>query len=242
MTSFRFPQIEVIDCIRQLVYVKDYTQWVRIAADNPEWQLNERSVYSLNGIRRITNVPEDHRPILDSEGNVIPQPYAEQPFVPPASENEDNNTLIRPILFDNINEAFIQASTDKRPLTATLCQYGYADTTSNAIGTMNVGCFLLVLNQEAAQSRLLRYFNWFDYVLRFDREAALIASNKYPGYQGIDPSTQFNLYDYVVKLRRTGPLQVTIEGFDSIERKAAIGINIAIELQYISGANNPHDL
>ena len=247
MTSFRFPQIEVLDCIRQLIYVRNQAQWSQIAAANPDWQLGTRSVYSLNGISRRNN--EAGTPIRDSDNNLIPQPYAEQPFVPPAPEGEDNTTLIKPVLFDNPTEMFIQATTQDIPLTATYAQYRYSstagilpDSATGTIGTMAIECYLWVLNQDAAQSRMLRYFNWFDYALRFNREAALSASENYPDYQGINQRTQFNLYRYVSRLRRTGPAEPVSSGLESIRRQAGIGILVAAELEYINGPNLPHDL
>ena len=242
MTSFRFPQIEVLDCIRQLIYIKDQAQWDKLGIDNPAWQLNKREVYSLNGPKRN----DQGSRIMDSDGNFIPQPYVEQPFVPPVLDDE---VLIMPKLFDNPSDMIIQATTDRSPLTATYAQYRYAATNglipifdNGIIGTMAIECYLWVLNQDNAQSRMLRYYNWFDYALRFNSDVTLSETRKYPNFPSITEVTLANLYLYCVGLRRSGPSSVSSTLLESVKRQSGISITIAADIRYVDGPINQHDL
>ena len=237
MTSDRFPQVEILDAIRQLIYVPTDSAWQQWALRNPHWQLTTRNVYSLNGVIR----DGDGNIVLDSDGNPIPTAYSEQPVVPEAVG--DNVPLIRPQLFDNPTEMFIQATTSSAPLTGVYAQYrdgqgkSLLDTNSN-LGIINIETYLWVMNQDNPQSKMLRYFNWFDYVLRFDRNAALLFDDsEYPHYTGIDPLRQYKLYSYISSLRRSGAVSTSISGLtQQIPRIASIGILVQALMEYVDGA------
>ena len=68
MATRRFPIIEIIDCLRQLVYVPGQSEWQALATANPDWQLSTRRVYSLNTFRRD---PDSLNLIRDGSGNLL---------------------------------------------------------------------------------------------------------------------------------------------------------------------------
>ena len=250
MESRRFPQLEILDCIRQLVYVANDEQWATIARDNPYWQLNQRLVYSLNTIQRD---PETTERITTDDGDTIPKPYTFQPNVPPLTDPEDNSTLIRPILYDNLNELSNHATSTTEPITGVVIDYKGGDSPRHLEnegynGIMIVEVYLWLIHQDFVQTRLLRYYNWLEYALRFDRDALGVPKQDtsggqpipprlYSNYADITPFDQIKLYTLIHEVKRAGPILPMITGpISDISRQAAVAIRIEFFMDYEKGS------
>ena len=229
MASPRFPILEMLDALRQLWYVPtievadplDPSQtilwWDFISRSNPNWQLQQRRRYSL------THTNKRGRRVRD----------ASSPFVPPVPESEDNYPLIAPVLYDNVNEFGIAATTTEAAITGVTVEYvdGQAGTLDDPkygefqFARYNV--FLFVANQNAPTSRLLRYTNWF-----LNQLIYLQSGDE----GGVQPKLDDILSDYNV----SGLIKPILSGpFSNINRQASTGIVIDCALKAFTSTSDP---
>ena len=231
MTSNRYATIELQDALRQLWYIPPADRqgepptppgqwWETIAKDNPNWQLTKRKRYSLN--------------FIDTSRTYSRDPIS--PYVPPVPEDEDNQELIVPKLYDNVNEFGIAATSSPAPITGIVVQYKdgnpqgliEVDPDVGRFGRYAIAVFeayLFVMNQDAPTSRLMRYLSWFT------GQAVPLDNNL---------TRPAALRDLVIDMKTSDPVRPTLSGpFSEINRQAAVGIVIECEQIFLTPGSEP---
>ena len=217
--SVRYPHIELQDALRQQWYVPASVMgpngtiidpWMQISEDNPNWQLLKRKRYSLDWPRSGRGVPDTR-----------------SPWKPSIPELEDDQALIRPVLFDNVNELGIAAVGSPAPLTGVTVEYAGSNpvgliTNDDGQFVMVFNALLFVFNQDAVRSRLLRYLNWFQH------KATLLRDG------GTRPQAIESLID-IGGVGVSGPVPTSTTGpFSNIPRQASIGVVIEVKVPLLT--------
>ena len=238
MASNRFPVLEVLDGLRQLLYVpppfpgpdgKMTDVWDRIARENPNWQLDERRQFTLNRavIRDEASVPLDP---TDPDGPLERIPYL-QPFDPPQAASPAVN-LQRPVLYDSFQEIVIQATSNNEPITGTTVNWRTIPqriTLSGDQSSFDYSLYLMVANQDNPRQRILRYMNWFNDVLR---RTELVNDGELGIFLTQPPLAIRRIIDTMDRTPVYRP-ELTADEYAGLERYDVLGIDVNVSMDYL---------